>query len=33
MPVEALIPTDARSPASILIKPPAGYLAYAMREE
>jgi HlyD family secretion protein len=33
MPVEALIQTDTRSPASFLVKPLADYLAYAMREE
>lgn len=33
MPVEALIQTDARSPASFLLKPLADYWAYAMREE
>jgi HlyD family type I secretion membrane fusion protein len=33
MPVEAMIQTDARSPASFLIKPLADYLSYAMREE
>jgi HlyD family type I secretion membrane fusion protein len=33
MPVEALIQTDARSPASFLVKPLADYLVYAMREE
>jgi HlyD family type I secretion membrane fusion protein len=33
MPVEALIQTDARSPASFLVKPLADYLSYAMREE
>lgn len=33
MPVEAFIQTDARSPASFLLKPLADYLAYAMREE
>ena len=33
MPVEAFIQTDARSPASFLLKPLADYWAYAMREE
>ena len=33
MPVEAFIQTDARSPASFLLKPIADYWAYAMREE
>lgn len=33
MPVEAFIQTDARSPASFLIKPLEDYWAYAMREE
>lgn len=33
MPIEAFIRTDARSPASFLIKPLADYWAYAMREE
>lgn len=33
MPVEALIQTDTRSPASFLVKPLADYLIYAMREE
>jgi HlyD family type I secretion membrane fusion protein len=33
MPVEAFIRTDARSPASFLLKPLADYWAYAMREE
>lgn len=33
MPVEALIQTDTRSPASFLVKPLADYLVYAMREE
>lgn len=33
MPVEAFIRTDARSPASFLLKPLADYFAYAMREE
>ena len=33
MPVEAFIRTDARTPASFLLKPMAGYWAYAMREE
>ncbi|MBT9371343.1 hypothetical protein [Rhizobium sp. CSW-27] len=33
MPVEAFIRTDARTPASFLLKPIAGYWAYAMREE
>jgi HlyD family secretion protein len=33
MPVEAFIQTDARTPASFLIKPLADYWAYAMREE
>ncbi|OOY18673.1 hypothetical protein BMI86_20005 [Thioclava sp. DLFJ5-1] len=33
MPVESFIRTDARSPASFLIKPVADYWAYAMREE
>ena len=33
MPLEAFIQTDARSPASFLLKPLADYFAYAMREE
>lgn len=33
MPVEAFIRTDARTPASFLLKPMADYWAYAMREE
>lgn len=33
MPVEAFIQTDARSPASFLLKPLADYWAYAMREK
>lgn len=33
MPVEALIETDSRTPASFLLKPLADYLAYAFREE
>lgn len=33
MPVEAFIQTDARTPASFLLKPLADYWAYAMREE
>ena len=33
MPVEAFIQTDARTPASFLIKPLVDYWAYAMREE
>jgi HlyD family type I secretion membrane fusion protein len=33
MPVEAFIGTDARTPASFLLKPMADYWAYAMREE
>lgn len=33
MPVETFIQTDARSPASFLIKPLEDYWAYAMREE
>ena len=33
MPVEAFIRTDARSPASFLLKPLADYWTYAMREE
>lgn len=33
MPVEALIQTDTRSPASFLVKPLADYFVYAMREE
>lgn len=33
MPVEAFIRTDARTPASFLLKPLADYWAYAMREE
>jgi HlyD family type I secretion membrane fusion protein len=33
MPVEALIQTDARTPASFLLKPLSDYWSYAMREE
>jgi len=33
MPIEAFIRTDARTPASFLLKPFADYWAYAMREE
>jgi HlyD family secretion protein len=33
LPLEAFITTDARTPASFLIKPMADYWAYAMREE
>lgn len=33
MPVEVFIRTDARTPASFLLKPMADYWAYAMREE
>jgi HlyD family type I secretion membrane fusion protein len=33
MPIEAFIQTDARSPASFLLKPLMDYWAYAMREE
>ncbi len=33
MPIEAFIRTDARTPASFLLKPLADYWAYAMREE
>ena len=33
LPVEAFIRTDARTPASFLLKPLADYWAYAMREE
>jgi HlyD family secretion protein len=33
MPVEAFIQTDARTPASFLLKPLADYWAYALREE
>ena len=33
MPVEAFVQTDARTPASFLLKPLADYWAYAMREE
>jgi HlyD family type I secretion membrane fusion protein len=33
LPIEAFITTDARTPASFLIKPMADYWAYAMREE
>lgn len=33
MPIEAFISTDARTPASFLLKPFADYWAYALREE
>lgn len=33
MPIEAFIRTDARTPASFIVKPLADYWAYAMREE
>lgn len=33
MPVEAFIRTDARTPASFLLKPVSDYMAYAMREK